>query len=184
MILGIGIIIIAIMLAIVYNGLVSAKNQVENAKGAMDAMLKKRYDLLPNLVSVVKTYMNYEKDVLTSVTELRTKRETGNISDNEKGDLDNKIGQSMRSVMLNVENYPALKADREFSRLQSSWNECEEQIAASRRAYNAAITNYNNTFEGFPGSLFAKGFQFEHKQILEISDEERANVSAANLFKA
>jgi len=70
MILGIVIIVIAIILAFVYNGLVSAKNQIENAKGDMEAMLKKRYDLLPNLVSVVKTYMNYEKDVLTSVTEL------------------------------------------------------------------------------------------------------------------
>ncbi len=138
MILGIVIIVIAIILAFVYNGLVSAKNQVENAKGDMDAMLKKRYDLLPNLVSVVKTYMNYEKDILTTVTELRTRRESGNVSETEKSEIDNKIGQSMRSVMLNVENYPVLKADREFSRLQSSWNECEEQIAASRRAYKCS----------------------------------------------
>jgi LemA protein len=63
-------------------------------------------------------------------------------------------------------------------------NECEEQIAASRRAYNAAITNYNNTFEGFPGSLFAKGLQFEHKEVLQIAEEEKANVNAANLFEA
>src|ERR1700722_8535674 len=115
---------------ITFNSLVSAKNEVENANGGLDAMLKKRYDLLPNLVTIVNNYMNFEKGVLAEVTDMRTKRLSGGVSDSDKHDLDTKIGQSMSNVMMSVENYPTLKADRSFLNLQASWNESEEQIAA------------------------------------------------------
>ncbi len=113
---------------------------------------------------------------------MRTMRLSGGIEGDEKHDLDTKIGQSMNSVMLSVENYPNLKADRSFLKLQASWNESEEQIAAARRSYNAAITLYNNSFEGFPGNMFAKNMRFEHKNVIQIPDEERNNVTASELF--
>lgn len=183
----IAVILIAGLLILIYistyNGLVRKRNQVDNAKGALDAMLKKRYDLLPNLVAVVKNYMNYEKSTLVAVTEMRTKRFAPDISDNEKHNIDIKVEQSMRGVMASVENYPMLKADRQFTALQGSWNDCEEDIAAARRAYNAAVTDYNNGFESFPGSMFAKDMKFEPKQVIEIPLEEEANINAAELFK-
>jgi LemA protein len=175
-----GLLFLAII--ITYNSLVSARNGIENANGSLDAMLKKRYDLLPNLISIVKNYMDYEKSVLVEVTEMRTKRISGELSADEKHEMDTKIGQSMNSVLLSVENYPNLKADKAFSNLQASWNESEEQIAAARRAYNAAVTDYNNAFEGFPGNMFAKNMKFEHKQVIEIPEIERNNINAAELF--
>lgn len=183
----IAVIVIACLLILVYittyNNLVGKKNQVENAKGSLDAMLKKRYDLLPNLVAVVKNYMNYEKSTLVALTDMRTRRFAPDVSDNEKHDIDIKVEQSMRGIMTSVENYPMLKADRQFTALQGSWNECEEDIAAARRAYNAAVTDYNNGFESFPGSIFAKDMKFEPKQVIEIPPEEQANINAAELFK-
>jgi LemA protein len=176
------IILILIYLVTVYNGLVSKKNDVDYAFSGMDAMLKKRYDLLPNLVSIVKTYMEHEKSTLMEVTELRTRRDTPELKQHEKEELDSKVESAMNRVMLSVENYPNLKANQNFLKLQAAWNECEEQIAASRRAFNSAVTEYNSAFEQFPGSQFAGVLKFERKKVFEISEQERGNISAKDLF--
>ena len=88
----------------------------------------------------------------------------------------------MNGVMLSVENYPNLKANQNFLKLQAAWNESEEQIAASRRAYNAAVTEYNDAFEMFPGNLLAGMMSFQAKKVFEITEPERQNVSAKDLF--
>jgi LemA protein len=173
-----------VIVMVLYNTLIRRKNAVANAFGAIDAMLKKRYDLLPNLVETVKQYMNYERDTLTRITEMRTKAVSAGVAPDEKIQLENQIGSAMRNIMVQVENYPALKANENFLQLQGSWNEIEEQISAARRAYNAAVTDYNNAVEQFPTNLLAGMMKFAVKPVLEIPEEERKNVSAKELFKS
>lgn len=165
-----------------YNSLVSKKNDVENAFASIDAMLKKRYDLIPNLVETVKSYMKHEKELLSELTELRTKAVSSETSENERVEIENKIVKGMSGLMVAVENYPDLKASQNFLQLQGSWNEVEEQISASRRAYNAAVTTYNNKVEMFPSNLMAGIMGYERKALFEIPETERQNPNARNLF--
>jgi LemA protein len=170
------------MAVFIYNNLVGSRNSVENAFGSIDAMLKKRYDLIPNLVETVKVYMKHEKDTLTQITELRNKATSSTISQDEKVGLENKLSGLMRNVMVAVESYPDLKASEQFTMLQRSWNEAEEQIAAARRAYNSAVTQYNNAVDKFPSNIFASMFNHKRKPVFEIPQAERENVSAKSLF--
>ena len=171
-----------IIVAIMYNGLINKKNQVDNAFGGMDAQLKKRYDLIPNLISTVQTYMKHEADTLTQITELRAKAVSGDISDNEKVDLDNMITSKLGGIMVAVENYPDLKASENFNQLQRSLNEVEEQISASRRAYNATVTSYNNSVEMFPTNILAGMMKMQCKNVFEIPEAQRENVNVGDLF--
>ncbi len=109
--------------------------------------------MIPNLISAVKSYMKHEAGVLTEITGLRTKVVSGLLSHDEKVDLDNKISKSIGGLMVAVENYPDLKASGNFSQLQAALNEVEEQISAARRAYKAAVSDYNNAVEMFPTNL-------------------------------
>ncbi len=173
---------VLIMIVFIYNNLVGSRNSVENAFGSIDAMLKKRYDLIPNLVETVKVYMKHEKDTLTQVTELRAKAMSGTISTDEKVGLENQLSGMMRNVMVAVESYPDLKASEQFSMLQRSWNEAEEQISAARRNYNSAVTQYNNAIEKFPSNILAGMFNHKRKPVFEIPEAERQNVSAKSMF--
>lgn len=180
------LIFIAIVLffgIISFNSLIGKRNQVTNVFGSVDALLRKRYDLIPNLVAAVKTYMNYEKETLSQITQMRAKAISGNISEEEKAKLDNQMGKLLGSVMVAVENYPDLKADKNFLQLQAALNEIEEQISAARRAYNAAVTDYNNAVGMFPTSIVAALLNFKAKAVFESSDEERHNVDVGQLFK-
>ncbi len=165
-----------------YNSLIGKKNQVTNAFSAIDVMLKKRFDLIPNLVEVVKQYTTYEQGTLTKIVELRAKATSGNITPAEKAQLDSELSSSMRFLMVNIENYPDLKANSNFINLQTTWTESEEQIAAARRTYNATVTDYNNAIMMFPGSLFAGMLNFQPTPVLETAAEERKNISAKELF--
>ena len=165
-----------------YNTLVRKKNDVENAFASIDAMLKKRYDLIPNLVETVKSYMKHEKDLLNELTEMRTKAVSGEISENERVEIENKIGNGMAGLMVAVENYPELKASQNFLQLQEAWNEVEEQISASRRAFNAAVTVYNNKVETFPSNIIAVIMGYKRRALFVIPDVERENLNAHNLF--
>ena len=179
----IGIVLVAIiLLVIMYNGLINKKNQVENAFGGMDAQLKKRYDLIPNLISTVQVYMKHEADTLTQITELRAKAVSGQISDEEKVNIDNTITSKIGGIMVAVENYPDLKASDNFNQLQRSLNEVEEQISASRRAYNAMVTSYNNGVEMFPTNILAGMMKMERKNVFEIPEVQRENINAGELF--
>lgn len=177
-----GVVLLVIIIVAIYNNLVGSRNQVENAFGSIDVMLKKRYDLIPNLVETVKAYMKHEKETLTSITELRTRAVSGNLSNEERVEVENKMSGLMRNVMVAVESYPELKADSQFTMLQRSWNEAEEQISAARRAYNAAVTSYNNAVEKFPSSIFASMFGHKRKAVFVIPEVERQNISAKAMF--
>jgi LemA protein len=179
-ILGI-VVVIILYLVFLYNTIVRNKNETEKAFGTIDAMLKKRYDLLPNLVEIVKQYMLHEASVLSDITRLRSLL-TDNLSVDNKIELHNDIAKRLSNFVLTVENYPDLKANQSFLKLQASWNETEEQIAAARRYYNTTITNYNNSIQTFPANFIAANFGFSTKKIFEIAENERSNVSAKELF--
>jgi LemA protein len=177
------IVVLGIVCVGIYNSLIGKKNQVTNVFGTMDALLKKRYDLIPNLVSTIKQYMEHERETLTEITALRARAVSGKLSDDEQVDLDNQLSGMLGGIMVAVENYPDLKANENFMQLQRSLNEIEEQISAARRAYNATVTDYNNACEMFPTNVFAGMMGFKLKRVFEITEKERENVDVGNLFE-
>ncbi|MBN2480727.1 MAG: LemA family protein, partial [Bacteroidales bacterium] len=148
-------VVLLITVIIIYNTLIRKKNDVENAFASIDVMLKKRYDLIPTIVEAVKGYVKHERNLLAEITALRVKALSGNITNDDRVIIENKIRKGLSDLFVAVENYPDLKASRNFLHLQGSLNEVEEQLAASRRAFNAAVTTYNNSVEVFPSSIIA-----------------------------
>jgi LemA protein len=173
--------VLAVTIIGLYNNLISKRNEVKNAFGSIDAMLKKRYDLIPNLVETVKAYMKHEENIILEVTRLRTQLNE-QTNQNDKLETDQKISKNVNGLLMAVENYPTLKASDNFMQLQDSWNESEEQIAASRRFYNSAITIYNNAVQSFPSNLIANYFNFSEESIPTIPEAERVNLNAKQLF--
>ncbi len=178
-IIFIGLVFILILM---YNSLVSKKNQVANIFASVDTQLKKRYDLIPNLVSSISKYMEHEKSLLKEVTKLRAEASKPNISEAHKMALDTKMSSALGSMMVAVESYPELKANENVMHLQSTLNEVEEQISAARRSYNQAVTDYNNAIEMLPISFMALAMNYSKKELFEITKDERQNVSVKNLF--
>lgn len=174
--------IVVLLLVLLYNNLVSKKNQVANAFASIDALLKKRFDLIPNLIQAVQRYMQHESDLLTRVTEMRTKNTAGPLSDDEAVELDRKTTQALGRIMVAVENYPDLKASQNFIQLQGSLNEVEEQISAARRAYNASVKDYNNAIEMFPGNIVAGLMRYKAKAFFEIATQERQTIDVGKAF--
>lgn len=185
MIIALIVLVVLLLIGVgLYNSLIGKKNQVTNAFSAIDVMLKKRFDLLPNLIETVKQYTTYEGGLLQKVVELRSKVMNGNISNQEKLEIDTQLSTSMKGLMVNVENYPDLKANQNFLNLQSTWTESEEQIAAARRTYNASVTDYNNAIMMFPGSIIAGMMNYQAINVLVNTEEERKNISAKELFNS
>ena len=178
------LLIIVFILVGIYNSLVSKKNQVENIFAGVDTQLKKRYDLIPNLVGSVEKYMQHEREILTEVTKLRSEANKPNISEGQKIALDKKITSALGSIMVAVENYPELKANENIMHLQRSLNEIEEQISAARRAYNQAVTDYNNALEMIPTSFVASMMGYQKKELFEITESERKNINVKELFNS
>ena len=175
----IGVLIISYI--IMYNGLVSKKNQVEYADGAVNVQFKKRYDLVPNLVATVKQYMQHEKGLLEQLTNLRT----GNVNHwdaEQMNEWQHKYDAAMKSFNVTVENYPDLKAGEQFTHLQASLNECEAQLAAARRTYNAAVMEYNNALEMFPSNIVASMMKYKRKAMIEATEQERQTPNVSDLF--
>ncbi len=177
------LIVMAVVLIFMYNSLVSKKNQVENIFAGVDTVLKKRYDLIPNLVATVSKYMQHEKSLLEKVTQLRSEANKPNISDAQKIKLDAQVTSALGSIMIAVENYPDLKANENVMHLQHSLTEIEEQISAARRAYNQAVTDYNNAIEMIPTNFMANAMNYSRKAVFEIVESQRENVNVKELFK-
>lgn len=177
----VGILVIALIL--IYNSLVGKKNQVANAFSSIDVLLKKRFDLIPNLAEMVKRYMKHEADVLTRVTDIRAKAAAGPMTDAETVELDKTVTGTLGRIMVAVENYPDLKASENFLNLQASLNEVEEQISAARRAYNASVKDYNNALEMFPSNLVAGLMRYQQKVFFAIDAQEAQPVDVGRLFK-
>lgn len=176
------LLVLALILVFMYNSLVAKKNQVENIFASVDTVLKKRYDLIPNLVASVSKYMEHEKSLLEEVTRLRSEATKPDLSDAHKIALDAKISSALGSIMVAVENYPELKANENVMHLQHTLHEVEEQISAARRAYNQSVTDYNNAIEMLPTNFMASLMNYRRKQVFEIVDNERKNIDVKELF--
>jgi LemA protein len=166
-----------------FNAMIRLKNQVKNSLSTMDVLMKKRYDLIPNLVASVQEYAAHEKALMEELTALRTKAVSGQLTPAEKVEVDKDISKALGNIMVAVENYPDLKANQNFLQLQASLNEVEEQISAGRRAYNASVTDYNNALETIPTNIMGALMGLQHRPWYEIPEEQRDNVNGAALFQ-
>ena len=172
---------IILFVIIVYNSLAAKRANVQNAFAGIDVQLKKRCDLVPNLVSSVKAYMKHESGTLEKLTELRT-RAAAASDPAERLALDREMSGALKNLFVQVEAYPDLKASANVEQLQRSLNEIEEQISASRRAYNAAVTDYNLAIRIFPNNLLAGMFGYTESPLYEAAPEDRANPNVGDLF--
>ncbi len=185
MILLLVVAIIAVVIFIgMYNSLIGKRNAVDQSFASIDVMLKKRYDLIPNLVATVEKYMTHERELLTELTELRTRAISGDIPPDQRVEMENKLNATLGRILVSVENYPDLKSNQNFLQLQAGLNEVEEQISAARRAYNAAVTDYNNAIQMIPTSIIAGMMNMQLRTLFEASAIERQNVDVRNLFQS
>lgn len=169
------LILILIYIVVTYNCLVKLNNTVKEAFATMDVYLKKRWDLVPNIVEIVKKYSKHEKDTLKKIVELRNSTYE-NMSANEKVDINNKLSQKISKLMAIAEAYPDLKANENFKDLSQQLAKVEEDIANSRKYYNGVVKMFNDKVEMFPSNVFAKLFGYKSKVMFETSDHERENV--------
>ncbi len=167
----IGVIVLIVLIAIVgiYNGLISKRNRVQDAWAQIDVQLKRRYDLIPNLLETVKGYAKYEKSVLTQVTALRSSIITG--TPQQKADANNQLSAAFKSIFAVAESYPDLKASQNFRDLQSSIQDTEDKISFVRTSYNDYVLDYNNSLQQFPSSIFANAFHFQKFDYFQTASE-------------
>lgn len=173
------IIIILVVLLIyaisTYNKLVRLKNTVEEAFSTMDVYLKKRWDLIPNIVETVKGYAKHEKETLEGVIGLRNGA-YNKMTPEEKIEANQQLSRGITQIMALAENYPDLKANENFKDLSGQLQKVEEDIANSRKYYNAVVRNYNDKVEMFPSNIIAGLFKFKEEKMFEIIEEQRENV--------
>jgi LemA protein len=168
------IIIIAVILLIIigiYNKIIRYQNDVKEAKGTIDVYLKQRFDLIPNLVEVVKGYSKHEKTVLTDLVTLRQ-----NFIENNKISTEQDQNNKLTELLGLIENYPELKAVDSYLNLQKQLSKVESELQAARRIYNVAVEEYNTLIQSFPKNLIAKLFGFKSEDFFNISEEEKNNV--------
>ena len=167
--------IIVLYTIIQYNSLVKTNNLVKEAFSTMDVYLKKRWDLIPNLVEVVKGYADYEKDTLNEITTLRINI-YDNMSINKKIDINEQITQNISKIMAISENYPELRASENFLKLSKEFTEIEDEIANSRKYYNGTVRMLNNKIQMFPSNIVANIFKFKQEKMFEANTEEKNNI--------
>ncbi len=163
------IVLIAIIVIVLYNGFITKRNRVQDAWAQIDVQLKRRYDLIPNLINTVKGYAGYERGVLTKVTQLRSSIITGSVQ--QKADANNQISQALKSIFAVAENYPDLKASANFQQLQTALEDTEDKIAFVRTSYNDYVLDYNNAIQQFPGNVFAGMFHFARQDFFQAPPE-------------
>ncbi len=164
------VVVIAIYVVCVYNALIRLKNNVEEGYSTMDVYMKKRYDLIPNLVETVKGYAKHEEQTLEGVMQARYSCMTANDPE-ERAKSENMLTGTLKTLFNVAENYPQLQANQNFISLQNTLKSLEEEIANSRKYYNGCVKIFNNKIEVFPSNLVAKRFKFEKKVLFEIPDE-------------
>ncbi len=175
-------IILIIILAVIviygiicFNSFVKLKNQVKEAFATMDVYLKKRWDLIPNIVETVKGYAKHEKDTLEEVIKLRN-LSYDDLNTKEKVDKNTKLSENIVKLMAIAEDYPELKASENFKNLSKELTKVEEDIANSRKYYNGSVRIYNNKVGMFPSNIIASLLGYKEEVMFSISDEEKENV--------
>lgn len=167
-----------VALVVVYNGLVQLRNRVSEAWSDIDVQLKRRYDLIPNLVSTVKGYAAHESGVFQKVTEARTQAmQAGSAAD--KAQAENMLSQTLKSLFAVAEAYPDLKANTNFLELQRELSDTENKIQAARRFYNGNVLELNNKIDMFPSNIIASMFSFSKREFFEVADGEKEPVKVA-----
>ncbi len=170
------IVVVVLWIVGIYNGLITLKNRVDEAWSDIDVQLKRRYDLIPNLVETVKGYATHEKTLFEKVTEARAKAiNAGTVA--EKGQAENMLTGALKSVFAVAENYPELKASQNFLELQRELTDTEDKIQASRRFYNGNVRDFNIKIEVFPETIIAKQLGFTKREFFEIEQKEKEPVA-------
>jgi len=167
--------VLAIFVIAIYNSLVRLRNKCKEAWSDIDTQLKRRYDLIPNLVETVKGYASHEKETFQKVTEARTAA-MGAQSVHDKEVAENMLTGALKSIFALAENYPDLKANQNFMNLQNTLTEIEEQIQLSRRYYNATVRDFNTKIEIFPNNIIAGPFGFTKREFFQAEEGEKKNV--------
>ncbi len=176
-ILGI-VAIIAAWLIGVYNGLIKLRNRTQEAWSDIDVQLKRRYDLIPNLVETVKGYASHEKETFLKVTEARNMAMQAKTPE-EKAKAENMLSSTLKTLFAVAENYPELKANQNFLQLQDELSDTENKIQSSRRFYNGNVRDFNTKIEVFPNNLIAGMLGFKKFEYFEAAEEERKNVKVS-----
>ena len=166
---------VAIFFISIYNSLVRLRNQVKNAWSQIDVQLKRRHDLIPNLIETVKGYMTHERDTLENITKARSQAVAAE-SVGDKAKAEGELTSALGKFNLVVENYPDLKANQNFLSLQEELTSTENKISFSRQNYNDQVLFYNNKIQMFPSNIVAGMFQFTEEEFFEIEDEKEKEV--------
>ena len=164
--IGLGL-AVGLYVILIYNGLVSLKNRVAEAWSDIEVQMKRRYNLIPNLIETVKGYMKHERETLESVTRLRGEALANQGSPNEQARSENMLAGALKSLFALAENYPDLKANQGFLDLQRDLAEAEDKIQAARRYYNGSVRDLNVKIEQFPSNLVAQAFKFAQADFFE-----------------
>lgn len=167
--------VIIVWLIAIFNGLIKLRNRKDEAWSDIDVQLKRRYNLIPNLVETVKGYAQHERELFEKVTQARTAA-MGAQSPTEKGQTENILSGALKSLFAVAENYPDLKANQNFLELQRELSDTENKIQAARRFYNGNVRDFNIKMEKFPNNMIAGMLGFKKGDFFEIDEAERANV--------
>ncbi len=173
------IFVVAMILYSSYVKVIKSGNAVREAKSSIDVQFKKRYDLLPNILTIAQKFMTHEKEIFTKITELRSQALQTSAGSKESFECNKKLDSVLGQLKVSMENYPTLKSDATMTQAMKTYNEVEEHIAAARRFYNSALTQLRNYVMIFPSSLF-KGYVQEEMQNAYYEIEEAGQRSALN----
>ncbi len=174
------VVIVVLWLVLAYNGLVRTRNQAQEAWSDIDVQLKRRYDLIPNLVSTVQGYAAHEKTVFEDVTKARSQAMQATAGPNAaKADAENQLSGALKSLFAVAENYPDLKANQNFLALQNELTDTEDKIQAARRFYNGMVRDLNTKIQVFPNNMFASAFGFTKMDFFgnDLTDAEKQPVA-------
>lgn len=165
----IGIVFVSILGT--YNSLIGRKNKIKQAASGIDVYLTQRFDLIPNLLECVKGYMNYEKETIMKITQMRADyMKTKNLKEGEQ------LNEECNKIMAIAENYPEVKASEQFLNLQKNLTKIESQLQAARRIYNSEVNVYNNIVQMFPSNILAKLFNFKEEEFFEAEEQTKNNI--------
>lgn len=180
------VIVVIVGLYVLYVLLITKKNKVKEAASGIDVQLKKRYDLIPNLLTMANKFMEHEKGLMEEITKLRTDAMNTSFEADpkDKVKLEDMLDQKMRELLISVENYPDLKSNQTMIEAMQSFNEVEEHIAASRRFYNAAVNDLKNRIEIFPSNMVARLIGIKDDMpFFEVEDAAKKSINSKDYFK-
>ncbi|MCJ7554263.1 MAG: LemA family protein [Ignavibacteriaceae bacterium] len=176
------IIVALIFLAIsIYNALIRLRNQVKNAWAQIDVQLKRRHDLIPNLIETVKGYMTHEREIMENITKYRSQAMGANTV-GEKAQAEGLLSGALGQLRVQVENYPDLKANQNFLALQEELTSTENKISFARQSYNDQVLFFNNKIQMFPSNIIAGMFGFKEEEFFQIEDQKEKEVPKVNFL--